>query len=568
MSIQLVARARKAGVLITAQQVFTHKTVARLAGVAELAADAGPAAGEPGNAETGRVPLTPIMAWMLASGGPGQAIQSMLAQTPPGLTWDHLLGAVQAVLDRHGMLRARLDQAGPASGWHLAVPPPGTASAAGLCRRVPALGLAGLDGLVAGEHAAAAGRLHPGAGVMAQAVWFDGGAGEPGRLLLVIHHLAVDGVSWRILLADLAAAAGAIAAGRDGTLPRAGSSFRWWAERLAGYAQSPELLAELPWWQDTLRGGDLLAGIDPASATAASPESLTLTLPPGPTLPLLTSVPAAFHAGVNDVLLAALAAAISDWRRPAGPAAASVLVDVEAHGRAEELFGGADLSQTVGWFTSLYPVRLDPGPFDPADFFAGGQAAGQVIKRVKEQLRAVPRDGIGYGLLRYLRAGATAGGSGGSSPLGSIAGGSGGSSPLGSIAGGSGGSSPLASTALRTGTSPRVSFNYLGRFAARAATGWDVAPEPVPGPAAALARPLTVLALTEDRADGPHLVVTWSWAGGLLTRDEVTRLAQRWFQALRALSIAAPSSGGFTPSDLLVPLTQDEIDDLESGWLE
>ena len=129
---------------------------------------------------------------------------------------------------------------------------------------------------------------------------------------------------------------------------------------------------------------------------------LTLTLPAAITGALLTRVPAAFHGGINEVLLTGLAVAIAQWgrgrRRGSGNA---VLIDVEGHGR-EEIFPGVELSRTVGWFTSLYPVRLDPGPLDIEEAMAGGPALGRALKVIKEQLHAVPDHGLGYGLLRYL----------------------------------------------------------------------------------------------------------------------------------------------------------------------
>ena len=340
-------------------------------------------------------------------------------------------------------------------------------------------------------------RLDPDAGVMMQAVRF-----EQGRLLLVIHHLAVDGVSWRILLPDLAAATG------SGVLPPGGTSFRWWALRQAEEAARPEWLAELPWWQAALDGQE--RGDEPASGGPAS--SVTVSLPPGETMPLLTTVPAAYRASISDVLLTALAVALAGWKGP------GVLIDLEGHGRDEDLTGGADLSRTVGWFTTRYPVRLDPGPFDPAD-------PGRTLKRIKEQLRAVPREGIGYGMLRYLR-----------------------QDTAGALA----------------GREPEIEFNYLGRFGARQGTDWDLAPEDVPGPGTPPARLLGVNAMTEDRADGPRLVATWSWFTGSLGDDEVETLAERWIGALRVLGAAR--SGGLTPSDLLVPLPQDEIDEIEAEW--
>ena len=126
------------------------------------------------------------------------------------------------------------------------------------------------------------------------------------------------------------------------------------------------------------------------------------------TAALLTRVPAAFHGGINDVLLTGLALAVADWcrRRRRGASAmarAAVLLDLEGHGR-EEMFADLDLSRTVGWFTSLFPVRLDLGALDLEEALAGGAALGRALKSIKEQLRALPDNGLGYGLLRYLNA--------------------------------------------------------------------------------------------------------------------------------------------------------------------
>ncbi len=280
--------------------------------------------------------------------------------------------------------------------------------------------------------AAAERRLDPAAGVMVQAVWFDAGASDPGRLLLTIHHLAVDGVSWRILVPDLAAAWQAISSGQAVALAARGTSFRRWAEQLAAHARDGGVVDELSFWSGELGKPSLpLArdGLDPVRDTLGTAGHLTLTLPAGVTQPLLTQVPSAFHGGINDVLLTGLAVAVADWcRRHVQGAAASagshaVLLDLEGHGREEgycrEERLGRDgsrlgvrqdvsarrhwiLTRTVGWFTSLYPVRLDPGLLDLEEALGGGAALGRALKTIKEQLRAMPGKGLGYGLLRYL----------------------------------------------------------------------------------------------------------------------------------------------------------------------
>ena len=149
-------------------------------------------------------------------------------------------------------------------------------------------------------------RLAPAAGVMVQAVWFDAGAAEAGRLLLTIHHLAVDGVSWRILVPDLAAAWAAIADGKTPALAATGTSLRGWAQRLAAEAQDAERVAELSFWRGMLCAPSLAlvdGGLDPVRDTIGTAGQLTLRLPAAVTGPLLGRVPAAFHGGINEVLL-------------------------------------------------------------------------------------------------------------------------------------------------------------------------------------------------------------------------------------------------------------------------
>ncbi|MEZ3183284.1 hypothetical protein KYY02_32915, partial [Streptomyces pimonensis] len=221
---------------------------------------------------------------------------------------------------------------------------------------------AGAD--VAAEARAAVARLAPESGVTVQVVWFDAGPDAPGRLLVVVHHLAVDGVSWRILLPDLRQAWESAAAGGPVRLDPVGTSFRRWAGLLGERAQDPALLEELPYWTETFANPEPPLGsrpLNPVQDTAGTARRLTVTLPGAYTAPLLSSVPAAFHGGVDDVLLGALALAVRQWRETRGvDAGGGVLVDLEGHGRDGDRAGAeVDLSRTVGWFTRVHPVRLD-----------------------------------------------------------------------------------------------------------------------------------------------------------------------------------------------------------------
>ena len=230
-SIQLVAKARQAGLIITPRDVFEHQSVEALAAAAGVvqATDAAPGADSGG---VGRLPLSPIMHWLLGRGGSIRRFsQSMLLEVPARLTEEQLAGVLQALLDHHDALRLRLVGASDGAEWSLEIPEPGAMKAAGCVRRVEVSGLDEGGRLACMEEQAegAQARLEPEAGLMVQGVWFDAGREQAGRLLVTIHHLAVDGVSWRILVPELAAAFEAIAAGRPPELEPCGTSFRHWA---------------------------------------------------------------------------------------------------------------------------------------------------------------------------------------------------------------------------------------------------------------------------------------------------------------------------------------------------
>ncbi len=506
VSIQLVSRARKAGLVISPREVFTHRTVEGLAPVARAVPETG--AEDPG-AALGEVPLTPIVAGTLAETGQAahtfaHYYQSMVVEVPAQLGHDRLLTAVQALLDRHDALRSRL---GDDRVWEIV--PRGAVRARDCVVRVevPEDDAASLASVLEEQGRAAQQWLSPAHGRIARFVWCDAGARRSGRLLVAVHHLAVDGVSWRILLPDLASAWEQAGTGRPVVLDPVGTSFRTWAQGLRRAAADESRVAtELPLWKTQLAGEGAL-----------------------------TTVPAAFRAGVNDVLLTALALAVVRWRG----AGSGLVLDLEGHGREEQVVAGADLSRTVGWFTSLFPVRLDLEGVDVEDAFRGGAAAGVALKRVKEQLRAIPDHGIGYGLLRHLN--------------------------------------PETEEALSSAPAPQIGFNYLGRFDASdeqsAPQYWVSAPESTgigggADDAMPLPHALELNAHTEDRADGPALVAGWGWAAGLLSEQEVHRLGEAFFEALRALVTHAeqPGAGGLTPSDVpLAGLAQHQLEALPAA---
>ncbi|MBB1252763.1 amino acid adenylation domain-containing protein [Streptomyces sp. OF3] len=559
ISIQLISRARKAGLSITPRDMFEQGTMGGLAAVAKPLTTADELAAEP-DVGTGEVPVPPIAHWMRERGGPLAGFtQSALLRVPAGLGGERLEAAVQAVLDHHDALRMRQSYAPNGSGWLLTVPEPGALSAADVVRRVDVSGTPD-DQLeqVIDAHAAEV-RLAPGEGRMVAVLWFDAGPGRSGRLLVVAHHLVVDGVSWRILVGDLATA---WAGGGRSALAPVRTSYRRWARHVTALVDDPGIQAELPLWRGTLSGPDPLLGarpLDPTRDVLRTSRHLVATLPAEHTARLLTTLPTAFSCGVEDVLLTAFTAALADWRRrlgrgtdgrtggsteggstggfaEGGPATDEVLLDLEGHGRdtAESL----DLSGTVGWFTTLHPVRLDPGAAAPGD----GVALGGALKRVKERLRALPGKGLGYGLLRYL--------------------------------------DPVARGELSALPAPQIGFNYLGRFPAgqdadwSMVTGGDALSGAARGvdPETPLSHVLEVSALVEDAADGgagPRLSAVVGWPDALLAECEVRDLVDTWFRALTALSEHAerPEAGGVTPSDLSVAMSQEEIDEFENDLL-
>ncbi|MGV9775910.1 amino acid adenylation domain-containing protein, partial [Streptosporangium sp. NPDC003464] len=520
LAIQLVARAREAGLGLTPKHVFQHQSPQALALAAEEVAEA-PAAGDGGDDGVGAVPATPIIAWLAEGEGPADGLtQSVVLRVPPGLGLDHLTEAVQAVLDHHDALRL----SGTVPGG-LEVLPRGAVRAAGQVWRVEVTG--DLDEAVAGQAGPLRAALDPAAGRMAAVAWLDAGPERQGQLLLTLHHLAVDGVSWRILLPDLLTAWTAAATGTPHTLPAPTTSFRAWARRLQAEAVTPARLAELPIWTALLDPGPG-GGAGPAARRWGSwgdRRERVVELPAEVTGPLLGRVAAAFHGRADDVLLAGLAAAVARWsgHRP-------VLIDLEGHGR-EDVFPGVDLSRTVGWFTAMHPARIDAGPVDWSDLRNGGPAAAQAVKRVKEQLRALP-DSLSYGLLRYLNPG----------------------------------TAPVLAALPR----PEIGFNYLGRITA---SGGDWEPD-IDGPSGGLSggqdadAPLRHGIEITAVALGDTLRVTWTWDPGHYAEDRIAELATAWSEALTGIS--RHTGGALTPSDVTAPLTQDDLDalgpDLQDAW--
>ncbi|MDI9897100.1 amino acid adenylation domain-containing protein [Rhodococcus sp. IEGM 1381] len=545
VSIQLVSRARARGLNFGPRDVFELRTVAALAEIVE--SGAAEVLEELPGGGVGTIPLTPAVGFMVErAGGFDRFTQNLALELPSGITESQIVATLTAVVDRHDMLRAVL-QRGVDGAWELRTREHGSVDVGAAVTRTamdPALGDEDRRALAATALEGALGRLDPAAGRVVEFAWLDptSPSGErtddTGRLIVAAHHLVVDGVSWRIIVPDLISAWLQVSGGAVPTLDATGTSFRRWAHALADNAASDVRRAELPYWTSVVDNVELPVGprdFDPAVDLASTVRKVHIEVDEATTDAVTAAIPTAFNAGVDDVLLAALSLAVARWRGERGEQSSSVLIRLEGHGREESLAPGADLSRTVGWFTGIYPVRLELDAIDIGDAFSGGSAAGTVLKSVKEQLRSIPDKGLGYGLLRYMGDPAFA--------------------------------PPSAAHA-------QISFNYLGRVSAAdipegmGAVGWIPAGDlgdltGTPDADAPAMAPIDINAVVV----GGRLTADFGFPTTLLSEPDVQALAEHWRDALTSIVEhgGRDGAGGLTPSDLpLVHLSQRDIERIES----
>ena len=548
LSIQVVARARQAGLALTPRQLFEQPTIAALAALPEIALPLALAAeqAEQGPVE-GEVPLTPIQRWFFSTGPaePHHFNQSLLLLLGRPLAPAPLAGALAALVAHHDALRLRFSLADGKDGdwrsYHAAVEEKAPLAVVDLSALPPARRSGALE---AGAAALQSG-FDLARGPLFRAALFV--FPEPDRLLLLAHHLVIDGVSWRVLLEDLQTAYGQLAANLSPALPAKTTSFKLWAERLAAAARRPATLAELPYWQGLAADvRPLPSDPDPDLDLALDLAAVTVSLPGTATRALLGEAGAAYHTEINDLLLTALAQAFARFTEPL-TGETRLRLDLEGHGREEIADAGnaekggerLDLSRTVGWFTALFPVVLDVADVaDIADISAAASPA-TAIRAVKETLRAVPRRGLGYGLLRYL-------------------------------------APPETAARLAAIPAPEVAFNYLGQLDGALGgphsgeTDWGLAPEsagPDVSPRASLRHPLEVNAWVL----GGRLQAAWTYDPHRFARATIERLARSFTAALESLvaHCVSPAAGGFTPSDFplarLTPAALDALVGVDAG---
>ncbi|HZR38635.1 MAG TPA: condensation domain-containing protein, partial [Ktedonobacteraceae bacterium] len=463
---------------------------------------------------TGDMLLLPIQRWFFAQQQPQMHHwnQAMLLSTQRRLDPDLLKSTLEHILLHHDALRSRFLWQNHQ--WQQTI--------AGMGNDIP-LEVFDLSALEETEFRAALetcatevqATLNLEEGPLVRMVYFSVGNDIPGRLLIVIHHLAVDGVSWRILLEDIATAYEQLSNGQAVSLPAKTLSIQQWSRRLHEYAQSMELRQELPYWLAQARRRSLALPVDYEGGenTVASSASLIVSLNAEETRALLQDVPQAYHTQINDALLTALTLAMAHWRGQS-----PLLVHLEGHGR-EEILEGVDISRTVGWFTSLYPVLLE---LDEQD------QPGQALKSIKEQLRAIPQRGIGYGLLRYLC------------------------------------EDTQVAEQVSQLPAAELSFNYLGQFDQTLSQTALFGPAPEsPGLSISLLGYRQHLLDIIGSVIGGQLHLTWTYSQNLHCEETISRLAQHYLRALREI-IAHCRPGetvGYTPSDFPeADLNQKDLD--------
>jgi len=520
LSIQIVARARRIGLKLKPQHLFRYPTIAELATLSSEVEDTLSVQ----EVVDGEVPLTPIQHWFFEMDlvENQHYNQAFLFEVTENMESSLLESALKEVRRQHDVLRLRFVY--EAGGWrqfHSLSEEPVPLNWVNLAQLKDREQKLRIESIACSEQAS----LNLEKGPIWRVVYFDLGPDRSARLLFVVHHLAVDGISWRPLLEDLETAYQQLKAGQGVHLPAKTTSFKAWATRLKELSGEESLRGELSYWEtiiDSQRVEEVSLPIVNHEAinenTEGSSSTLKVSLGTEETLALIREVPAAYNTQINDVLLTALGLA---WGRRTGKRV--LYASLEGHGR-ENLGDDLDLSRTVGWFTSIFPVRLEL-----PDTWKSGKP-GETLKSVKEQLRQIPQRGIGYGILRYL--------------------------------------TPETGLASRSG--PDILFNYLGQFDQILAGSkmFHMARE-TSGPWHSPRQRRRYLLEINSLVIAGRLELWWTYNQRFHAEPMIQKLADEFVAALRELILhcQSPDAGGRTPSDFpLAGLDQSSLDRL-SGRL-
>jgi amino acid adenylation domain-containing protein/non-ribosomal peptide synthase protein (TIGR01720 family) len=495
LAIQIIARANHAGMNLAPRQIFQHQTIAELAVVAKESFR--PEAEQ--GIVTGEIPLTPVQArfFELRLPDPHHYNQARLLKLREPVDPGSLKHAVEALLRQHDALRLRFFSAG--EDWKQINSEP--QSMVPFERfEIAHCSETEFAGMLSSEAARLHTSLNLQDGPIIRAALFDGADKTASYLLIVIHHLAVDTVSWGVLVEDLETAYRQLAAGEDISLPPKTTSFKTWAQELAQFAQSTAIEEEIVYW--TSRASHTIKlPVDRSGAnTVASRRTVSCSLTAAETRAVLYDLPAKHRTQINEVLLAALVRTFTRWMRTS-----LLLIDLEGHGR-EHLVNGTDLSRTVGWFTTISPVLLN---------VENASKPLEVLRVVKEQLRAIPHRGIGYGVLRYLS-----------------------------------GHTEVVEKLSRSHPA-EVRFNYLGqRDRVLASSNMFSAVEDTPGPAQSPSGDRGYLLNIISSVTNGELRFDWTYSENVHASRTIESLAETCVAELRALLTETETVGAvYTPSD-------------------
>jgi amino acid adenylation domain-containing protein/non-ribosomal peptide synthase protein (TIGR01720 family) len=382
IGIQIIAKANQAGLNLTPKDLFESPTIS---GLAKASLQNKPITAEQGIV-TGAVPLTPIQSWFLESERQNYHHwnQSILLQVNQTLDLDRLRQTTQLLAEHHDALRTRFEKS--SSGWRQQISE-NIADTSFVVEK-------GKQAYVElshsiNEHQAS---LNITKGPIFKVVYFNRGGAPADRILIIAHHLVMDGVSWRILLEDFQSIYTQLTEKANAVLPLKTTSYKTWAEHLKDYATNSITESEAAYWTQFTQEKSIRLPLDFTKEmnTEESAQMITVQLDVEETNKLLKDAIKFFKVEINDLLLTALGEAVSCWTGNS-----SLLVGLESHGRTA-LFEDVDITRTVGWFTSQYPVILE---------IDRNKSLDQKISSVRTVLQQVPQDGIGFGLLKYMKRG-------------------------------------------------------------------------------------------------------------------------------------------------------------------
>ncbi|MEL4894315.1 amino acid adenylation domain-containing protein [Crocosphaera sp. Alani8] len=380
LGLQIIARANQAGLQLTPRQLFQYQTIADLASVATIATVTEVDQG----ILTGSLPLTPIQHWFFEQSlpEPDHYNQTLLLETIPNLNPNYLEKALHHLLIHHDALRLRFRKQGQT--WEQFY---GDVEddVCFLTVNLENLESKAQKDAIESISSKLQTMLNLSQGPSLRGAWFDLGKGHKSRLLLIIHHLVVDSVSWRILLEDLITVYQQLSQQTEVKLPAKTTAYQTWANELVNYSQSEKLDSDLWSISETFSLPINNPTID--NNIVEQSDRISLTLSVAQTRALQEEVASAYHAQINEIILAALYQTISQWIGQR-----SLIIDLESYGR-EDISENINLSRTVGWFTAIFPLKLELKSIN---------SLGDVIKSVKEQYRKVVKQGINYGILRYI----------------------------------------------------------------------------------------------------------------------------------------------------------------------